>query len=568
MARITAFAEFELMTEALLPSRLIDAVLIGPKSWNRLEPQSRSGNPAPGASARLHDPLWLMGRQWQFGEFLGEDCGTPLSVEVTAQTRRVTGFRAGGPNAAAAPEHIGPDSVIEPEIEREPWAPPPLRDRAEATAALLAALTAQGWSDETALREACPFDLDAPDIAASIPPPEWVFIASRTADAERIAEALEAGATPDWMAGANAAAKAAAATWLDWYRRNVSPKGKTAESWLRERLEYRFALRAGPADAPAVLSAPRHEGGAIDWHSFDLTRDGDFLADAAADTETHKAITFAGRLRYAGMPADRFWQFEDGRVNFGVTDVQPNDLARIALLEFATVYGNDWLIAPIDLPRGSLVDVTEVAFTTTFGERIAVLRANDVGRSGRFALFATTAGDATSPTFLVPPGGRTAIEGPVREEVVFARDEAANIAWAIELRVEGADGLGRDRAREPQVLQPAPVFDGAGDLVYRLETEVPPWWIPLVPIPTGTGGFFLRKGSFTDEDGARGHVLAPTPFDVKDEEIPREGVRVRRAPCLMRDDKGALVRWITRRVGPAGGEAASRLAYDNAFKAP
>ena len=553
-------AEFELLAEVRLPSRHIADLVLQQVAWNRLEPQSRSGDPDPGIEARVHDPLWLLGRQWQFGEFQGEDCGTPVAVEVEAETVPVTGFRPAG--EGAEPVAIGPEAVIEPWIEREPWAPPPLRDRAEASAVLLATLAPLGWAEEAALLAACPFDLADDDLAATEPDPSWRLIAARIPDAEKVALALEAG-TPDWLDGAPEAAVTAAGEWLAWYRRNVSPRGWSAESWVRERLEYRFALQAGAGRSAVLLEAPLHDGGPVEWYSVDAQRGGAFLAEGEARAaEQHRATVHAGRLRYAGMPADRFWQFEDGRVNLGLTEVQPHDLARLCFLEFAVAYGNDWLVAPIDLPRGALATVTGVTYTTTFGERIRVDRAADLGGRGHFELFATSRAGGGLPGFLVPPGGRTALEGPVREEVVLARDESANLAWGIELRIEGADGLARERDRG----EPPPPVEGDADLVYRLESPVPLNWIPLVPVPLGgAGGFKLRKGSFDGEDRALGRVLAGKPLDIFDEEVPREGVRVRRVPSLIRDEAGELVRWVARRVGPASGEAASHLAYDSAL---
>ena len=54
----------------------------GTPSWTRLEPQSVSGDPRPGLEARVHDPLWLLCRQWQLGELEGEDAGSPVGVEL------------------------------------------------------------------------------------------------------------------------------------------------------------------------------------------------------------------------------------------------------------------------------------------------------------------------------------------------------------------------------------------------------------------------------------------------------------------------------------------------------
>src|SRR5689334_11772414 len=47
-------------------------------TWMRLEPHSRAADMEAGLEMRVHDPLWLLARQWQFGEFRGEDAGAPI----------------------------------------------------------------------------------------------------------------------------------------------------------------------------------------------------------------------------------------------------------------------------------------------------------------------------------------------------------------------------------------------------------------------------------------------------------------------------------------------------------
>ena len=37
-------------------------------TWIRLHPDSRDDTLVTSVEARMHDPLWLLGRQWQFGE--------------------------------------------------------------------------------------------------------------------------------------------------------------------------------------------------------------------------------------------------------------------------------------------------------------------------------------------------------------------------------------------------------------------------------------------------------------------------------------------------------------------
>jgi hypothetical protein len=43
---------------------------------SRLEPRTSGTHIDIGYAARVHDPLWLLARQWQVGEFQGEDAGT------------------------------------------------------------------------------------------------------------------------------------------------------------------------------------------------------------------------------------------------------------------------------------------------------------------------------------------------------------------------------------------------------------------------------------------------------------------------------------------------------------
>ena len=64
-------------------------------SWTRLEPRVRRTDPAVGLQARLHDPLWMLARQWQVGEFAGEDAGSPLQARAQVERAPLTRFRAG-----------------------------------------------------------------------------------------------------------------------------------------------------------------------------------------------------------------------------------------------------------------------------------------------------------------------------------------------------------------------------------------------------------------------------------------------------------------------------------------
>jgi hypothetical protein len=317
-----------------------------------------------------------------------------------------------------------------------------------------------------------------------------------------------------------------------------------------------------------VFRAPFHDGGPVGWHSFDFDPKGALALSKEPPpgaTTTRSQLLLAAPLRFGGMPAERMWEFEDGGVNLGMLESQAYDLARLCFVEFAMIYSADWYIVPLDVDTGSFTRVTELGYTTTFGDSYIVPLADDKGRTGRFRMFGMSVSglDAITPGLLVPPSARGVIEGPALEEVLLLRDEMATMAWAIEKRVQTATGDPRTRDDEAKPVNGPENFLAGADLQYLLETTVPKNWIPLVPIPTtGRGGFVLRKGTMSDKDESLGVLLHPTPFTLQEEEVPREGVRVRRVPALARAQDGRYLRWIARRVSVGRGEGSSALVDD------
>jgi hypothetical protein len=51
--------------------------------WNRINPIVSVQNIEQHLSARVRDPLWILSRQWQLGEFQGEDAGSPAFVSFS-----------------------------------------------------------------------------------------------------------------------------------------------------------------------------------------------------------------------------------------------------------------------------------------------------------------------------------------------------------------------------------------------------------------------------------------------------------------------------------------------------
>ena len=91
-------------------------------SWMRLEPRSRDAEMNTSLQARIYDPLWLLARQWQFGEFQGEDNGSPVMARWRAESAPLTRYHSGAipPNTRVdAPNYDGSRMPLETLVERE-----------------------------------------------------------------------------------------------------------------------------------------------------------------------------------------------------------------------------------------------------------------------------------------------------------------------------------------------------------------------------------------------------------------------------------------------------------------
>ena len=106
---------------------------------------------------------------------------------------------------------------------------------------------------------------------------------------------------------------------------------------------------------------------------------------------------------------------------------------------------------------------------------------------------------------------------------------------------------------------------------YRLASEIPDYWIPLVPVQDATKrSIRLRRGRLvasTDSGTALppplGRVLEPgKPLSLFEEEVPRNGAKVTRSWQFARWTDGSSYLWIGRRKQPGRGEGSSGLRFD------
>ncbi|MGW8352265.1 hypothetical protein [Streptomyces wedmorensis] len=551
-------------------------------SWTRLEPRARTGDLRPSLEGQVHDPAWMLARQWQLGEFLGDDAGTPVWVRVRGHADRITRYRPGRP-AGAGTDYDGA-TPLEALVEAEPGGPratsADLRSGAEAGQHLLRLLRSAGLPAD-AVAEAVGMLLD--DFPLGLTGEEGGVDAAtlrflsvlqgRVPDGHALAFSLHASAPtpeePGW--GLPPAAYSVLRSWLAWYDGRHLTAAEGDPAWDARRLEHRFSVGLSEGGTETTLTAPAYQGGTLDWTDF--TADGDTGLESPADRESLLSTTFPAPVRFPGMPARRYWEFEDARVDLGGVEAAPSDLARMLVAEFATVYGNDWYLVPLDVPVGSLTTLTSVVVGDTFSSELGgptLLPAPGAGAGdAHWSVHRLSTGDGGRRTGLfVPPVTVGGLEGEPVEEVLLARDEGANQAWAVERRVPTPVGGSLDRTRTAPTPRPAPAVAG-GTAVYRLMSDVPPHWFPLLPREPRPGAYVLRLGHLDGPDGAPlrplGRLLAPglpNAYDLFSEEVPREGVTLTRAHQYARTRDGRGVLWTSRRARPGRGESSSGLRFD------
>jgi hypothetical protein len=315
-----------------------------------------------------------------------------------------------------------------------------------------------------------------------------------------------------------------------------------------------------------VLSAPGHAGEWVDWSDFDVVTTGGAAPVGTATPRKRIPTT----IQFPGMPRDRFWEFEDSKLSLARIDATTNDLGRLALVEFSTVYGNDWFIFPMPVAYGSTETVTELVVRDTFGTHELIEPAADQ----QWGMYRPNGEDIQNPVLAVPAVTVSPLAGDVVEEVRFLRDEMANYVWGVEQLVTDAEGDVHDLPDEfVRALTSLPYLPTGADVAYQLMTEVPDHWVPFIPvqIPGSSRQVALVEAVLPRPDSLGDLVISEPRSSVlqelrgvplPEEEVPSAGIVVLRRWFLARSADGGRHAWAARSVVTGRGEGSSGLQFD------
>lgn len=582
--------------------------------WNRLEGRPRSHDFDRALKAEVRDALWMLTKQWQLGEFRGDDAGSPVLARICTGAIEFDRFQPGH----ATPEPFSLALPLETTVERRPirwqsagtklsldlrlvlgrrWRKM-LAKAASAATPAAQRLSADHWREY--LRE---YAVTVPNPAADADAAIWAHanvwqqvnaVAERAMDGYALLEHIDGGgAAADNIAGAmpDATKLAMLAQRLrEWLKTLVEqPPDPARDSWQPERLEYRFACAAPQGVDGFHAVADEYYTGHLDWYSFDRDKT-QHVAPSGPQPALSSSTFIPTSLVFSGMPNTRWWEFEERQTNFGRVTPDTTDLGKLLLLEFGLVYANDWFVFPYTLPLGSIANVKGIALTNVFGERTWIEPVPTQGQAAwdRWSMFQLSGNDERA--LLLVPSTPFVLESAPLEEVAMVRDEMANLVFGIETRVPMVTGVskpggeaGRELLQAMQRIHGAPPAPPApvAPIRFQLMNTVAEHWIPFLPVHiTGSARETkLQRGAMPRMVGndpanfkpvePRTSLLRPgldempkKPYFVHEEEVPRAGVHLTIAYQRTRWLDGRVFVWLGASKTTGRGEASSGLAFD------
>lgn len=497
-----------------------------------IETRTRKNDVTDALRFRVHDPLWMLSRQWQMGEFKGNNAGTAMSVRCKVKSSDITSFSLGEDKKNSITDTSGiPIEPLVEQIDREitPLVriesatyfidlidkyPDNIKDKKYFVNWLRTTSGFRFKEDELSFSDRGSLEnKEIKDFTESLNTRLSKFQKAyygKACDGYKLYKfckniVINNTVHPDIPV-------ALAKEYSEWFEKRYLPKSGSASAWNVRELGYDFAAN----NAVAEYKAEDYEGGRVSWYSF--------------DTDRVKSSNNIGRMKeeiistlptlatYPGSPNKRLWEFEDRKVFMGNSTSMNGKQAKgnVVFLQYATMYANDWMICPLKTEVGKYIEVKEIQIRDTFGFKTRITSragakdngAKTFGQQWQIFTNAPSEPDKGSSTngLLFPPSLINTLEGEPLEEVSILRDEMANMVWAVERKVEDGCGSSLDAdylaskvgefidekynsAVEKAALTITNDKDGntevkssrETDYKYILMTSVPLNWIPFVP---------------------------------------------------------------------------------------
>ncbi|GGW37011.1 hypothetical protein [Arenibacter certesii] len=549
------------------------------RNYNRIEGSPRSKNPNHNLKMEVRDPLWFLCRQWQFGEFQGEDAATAYQANIMG--------------VHSVPEEItlhngnkitySIDKPLEMVIEREDI-DATLFLRAQMGRHLSKILKSKNiakYTKELQLEYPIEVEVDADDY-------EGIYLEKAIGhllpDGYLVYGAIIKNEFKSWYetnanidVGHYDLLAKSADEFGAWFHRLYQQPGKDESAWVPEHLEYNFALDSKiNADLKRTLMADQYASGHLDWKDFDQKQSSATASDHPFSDPVEVVQTFIpAPLQFSGMPHPRLWQMEDGTTDFGALSASPTSIMNLLLAEYGLTYSNDWFVLPYELNINTICEVKGICITDVFGQHFHIAPTVEDPEMDwqEFAQFHHTERDnATfneSIFYLVPAVGKL-MESEDIEKVNLMRDEMSNMVWAIENTVPSAAGMGRVLKRNIPSLSDFEPADEESKIRYVLGNTVPDNWIPFIPVHKKVPAnvipqeIRLQRARMPQSSAAKSKLISEVQpvYFIEEQEVLSAGTIVTRNFQRTRWINGKTFLWLGRRKAAGRGEGSANLKFD------
>ena len=597
-------------------------------AWSRLEGRPVTNNFDRALKAEVRDALWMVSRQWQLGEFEGDDAGSAVTTKLCTSTIELNKFKAADHDVQPFNKNIPFEALVEQQ-------PLPFSTLEQDISLDLRLIMGRRWfqllENKGLLSPTKQFFLEHYGIKKPDPTQEkdaaicahvetwqqYAAVAGRMIDGAKLYFELKLNIgthyynLPDFpLPGSHQSFDELEIIFLDWFADLLyQPVDALNNAWIPSRLEYQFAISAPEGTGEKVMHAEEYYHGHLDWYNVDVAKEtqttGELPSDAPAPPVAAKSTqTFIpAPVQFEGMPNTRWWTFEDSRTNFSYIKPDTTELAKLLLIEFGLIYANDWYLIPFEVPVGTITKIKGLTITNSFGENFWIDAAgknetNDFLRWNMYSMKVDS--DQPSPTdsdlLLLPTVTKMQTSKPM-EEVLFVRDEMANMVWGIETIIPLPHGTGKsgfEAAAEYHnflqrlidasgiIVNPdPPVKDGDEEarIRYEVMNTIPENWIPFIPahVEGSNREIQIQRAALPrilkndhqlpDKIRPRTSLLqeglaAKRSYFIHEEEVPRSGVRVEQAYQRTRWNDGKVFVWFGVRKATGKGEASSGLGFD------
>jgi hypothetical protein len=573
---------------------VIDAILLNEyrkkalTAYNRLESSPRTAEFDRSLKAEVRDALWMLTRQWQFGEFKGEDAASAVTTQIEREHTIMDRISFPGNNNFAYGSTVPLETVVERESIR-----PNLDLAVKLGRYLIRLMRGEGVFTTTILNSFISkyplnYTINNNDVAGK---QLSVAVMDKVFDGLSVLSDID---TPDgggtrfqtWVSneGLPAALINLGNKLKACFRRIYSQPSTDVTAWLPAHLEYSFhmasAVQEQTPQIKPTLVADQYSDGHLDWYSFDFSKSIETPLDVGMSAERQglEPVSFIpSAASFKGMPNPRYWMMEDSKTNFGKMDTSPTGLLHLLLAEFGLIYSNDWFVLPYPLLSNTLCELKNIIVTDTFGQQILIRPSGQGAEENwqRWTLFRHTDRDdrhTNTNLFYLAPVITRSLDGPPLEQINFLRDEMANLVWGVETIVPSQSGKGmrgNEMAMDVQQVQPiAPEQpdDEKPKIKYVLGTIVPDNWTPFMPVhmENSSNEVRLQRARMPQAQGPYGVILneKAAPYYINEEEIGRSGTLVQRNWQLTSWHNGKRFLWIARSKVNGKGEGWSNLKFD------